>query len=177
MAVLPRPIFTTPFSNPFTPKRRTDHGPAPGTLFGFAMPNPAVLFLCTGNSARSQMAEAFLRRLAGDRFDVYSAGSDPKGVHPLTVHAMKEVNIDITEQRSKHLREYLGRLPIQYLIVVCAHAETACPATWPGVVRRLYWAFDDPAAATGSDDDRLVAFRKVRDEIEKRIKDWLDEVK
>lgn len=139
------------------------------------MQKPVVLFLCTGNSARSQMAEALLRKEAGERFDAYSAGTDPKGVNPLTVQVMKELEIDISNQRSKHLREYLGRLPVRILIVVCSEAEKSCPTIWPGALQRLYWRFDDPAAAEWADEEKLSKFREVRDAIHERIKHWLAE--
>lgn len=140
------------------------------------MHKPAVLFLCTGNSARSQMAEALLRKEGGERFDAYSAGTEPKGVHPLTVQVLKELGIDIATQRSKHLREYLGYLPVRILIVVCAEAEKSCPVTWPGALTRYFWRFDDPAAATGTEEEKLQKFREVRDAIHARIKSWLVEV-
>ncbi len=139
------------------------------------MHKPVVLFLCTGNSARSQMAEALLRHEAGELFDAHSAGTDPKGVNPLTVQVMKELGIDIAQQRSKHLREYLGRLPVRILVVVCSEAEKSCPTIWPGALQRLYWRFDDPAAAQGTDEEKLNKFREVRDAIQIRIKDWLAE--
>lgn len=135
-----------------------------------------VLFLCTGNSARSQMAEALLRNLGGDRFEAYSAGLEPKGIHPLTIEALKEVGIDISGQTSKHLKEYFGHKTFQYLITVCSHADQMCPTTWPGVMHRMHWPFDDPAAATGSREEQLAVFRKVRDEIAARIKAWLQDV-
>jgi arsenate reductase (thioredoxin) len=139
------------------------------------MNKPVVLFLCTGNSARSQMAEAFLRKYAGDRFEPHSAGTDPKGVHPLTVRVMKEVGVDLSTHRSKHLLEYLGRLPVRLLIIVCTEADKTCPRIWPGAVGRLVWEFDDPATWDGSDEERLAKFRAVRDQIEQKIKDWLAE--
>jgi arsenate reductase len=140
------------------------------------MSKPVVLFLCTGNSARSQMAEGFLRHEAGESFDVYSAGTEPKGVNPLAVRVMREVGIEIGGHRSKHLREYLGRLPVRYLIIVCSDADRACPASWPGVSQRLLWPFDDPAAAEGTEDEKLTAFRRVRDQIGTRIREWLREI-
>ena len=139
------------------------------------MHKPGVLFLCTGNSARSQMGEALLRKYGGDRFDVYSAGTDPKGVNPLTIKALAEIGIDAKEHRSKHLKEYLGKLPISYLIVVCGDADENCPRTWPGVHNRMFWPFDDPAAATGTEEDKLAEFRRVRDQIETKVKHWLAE--
>ena len=134
---------------------------------------PTVLFLCTGNSARSQMAEALLRKEAGDHFEAYSAGTDPKGINPLTVQVMKELDIDISAQRSKHLREYLGRLPVHILIIVCGDADQTCPTIWPGALSRYSWRFDDPAAAQGSAEEKLQTFRDVREQIHRKIKDWL----
>ena len=136
-----------------------------------------VLFLCTGNSARSQMAEALLRHHAGDRFDVYSAGLEPKGMSPFTVRVMEEIGIPLTGQYSKDVREYMGKLHFGYLITVCANAEERCPTTFPGVGQRLHWAFDDPAAVEGADEDKLAKFREVRDQIDHRIHDWLAEQK
>jgi arsenate reductase len=133
----------------------------------------AVLFLCTGNSARSQMAEALLRREAPDRFDVYSAGTDPQGINPLSVEALKEVGIEIGDQRSKHLSEYLGKIPVRYLIIVCDRADRECPTAWPGAFTRLAWPFEDPAACKGDHTERLAKFRAVRDQIHSKIKTWL----
>jgi arsenate reductase len=137
---------------------------------------PVVLFLCTGNSARSQMAEALLRHEAGDSFEVHSAGTDPKSVNPLTIKVMEEVGINMSAHRSKRLKEYLGRLPVRYLIVVCGEADRECPAIWPGVFQRFYWPFADPSAATGSVEEKTQFFRQVRDEIWEKIRSWLDEV-
>ena len=111
--------------------------------------------MCTGNSARSQMAEALLRHHAGDRFEVYSAGLEPKGIHPFTVQVMEEIGIPLTGQYSKDVREYMGKLHFGYLITVCANAEEKCPTTFPGVGQRLHWAFDDPAAFEGTDEEKL----------------------
>jgi arsenate reductase len=137
---------------------------------------PAVLCLCTGNSARSQMAEALLREYGGDHFEAHSAGTAPKGVHPLTVRVLGDIGIDIRGARSKDVREYLGRLPVRYLIVVCAEAERDCPTCWPGVLHRLFWRFDDPAAFAGDEGERLEKFREIRDQIADRIRAWLSEV-
>lgn len=139
------------------------------------MRTPKVLFLCTGNSARSQMGEGFLRHYAGEHFEVHSAGLDPKGVNPYTIRAMDEVGIDIRDQASTPLREYLGREAFRYLIVVCSHAEKNCPTIWPGQTERLYWPFDDPAAATGTDEAIMAVFRRVRDEIDEKVRAWLAE--
>lgn len=134
-----------------------------------------VLFLCTGNSARSQMAEALLRHYAGDKFEVYSAGLEPKGINPYTVRVMNEMGIDMSGHSSKGVREYMGKMHFGYLITVCANAEERCPTTFPGVGQRLHWAFDDPAAFEGSDEARLRKFREVRDLIDERIQGWLKE--
>src|SRR5687768_15691587 len=128
--------------------------------------HPNVLFLCTGNSARSQMAEALLQKHAGDKFNVYSAGTDPKGVNPLTIKVLREIGLPTDELRSKGVTEYLGRLAVHYLIIVCGDADKSCPTVWPGMMNRLFWPFDDPAAAHGSEEVRLEMFRRVRDEIE-----------
>ncbi len=138
------------------------------------MAKTRVLFLCTGNSARSQMAEAFLRKYAGDLYEVHSAGLEPKGVNPYTIRVMQEVGIDISGQRSKGVDEYLGKVLFQYLITVCDHADKNCPTVWPGVNTRMHWSFEDPAAFDGSEDERLAKFRQVRDQIEAKIKDWLN---
>jgi arsenate reductase len=132
-----------------------------------------ILFLCTGNSARSQMAEAFVRKYAGDHFNVFSAGLEPRGINPYTVRVMEEVGIDMGDHRSKGIKEYLGKEAFRYLITVCSNAEQNCPTVWPGVNERLYWPFDDPAAATGSEEEVLAVFRRVRDEIEAKVKAWL----
>jgi arsenate reductase len=135
-----------------------------------------VLFLCTGNSARSQMAEAFLRRAAGDRFEVHSAGLEPEGINPFTVRVMEEIGYDLSSQRAKDVTVYLGRQHFGYLITVCAHAEEHCPKTFLGVSERLHWPIDDPAAFVGSEADTLQAFRRARDEIAAYIKAWLAEL-
>ena len=135
-----------------------------------------VLFLCTGNSARSQMAEALLRHYAGDRFEVYSAGLEPKGINPFTVRVMEEIGILLTGQYSKDVPEYMGKLHFGYLITVCANAEERCPTTFPGVAQRMHWAFDNPAAVEGTDEDKLTKFRAVRDQIDRRIREWLGEL-
>lgn len=138
------------------------------------MSKTRVLFICTGNSARSQMAEAFLRTYGGDRYEPFSAGLEPRGVNPLTVRVMQERGIDITSQRSKGLAEYLGRQHFGVLVTVCDRAEQECPI-FPGVATRLHWSFADPAAAQGNEEQRLVRFREVRDQIEARVREWLRE--
>ena len=132
-----------------------------------------VLFLCTGNSARSQMAEAFLRKYAGDRFEVYSAGLEPKGINPYTERVMQEIGVDISGQYSKKVSEYIGKIHFGYLITVCADAEEKCPI-FPGVGQRLHWAFEDPAAFVGSEEETLQKFREVRNQIDRRVRTWLE---
>jgi arsenate reductase len=122
-----------------------------------------VLILCTGNSARSQMAEGLLRHLAGDRFEVYSAGTQPSSVRPEAVAVMKEVGIDISGNRSKHVDEFAGEA-FDYVLTVCDNAKESCPL-YPGHTTRLHESFEDPAAALGSEEERLAAFRRVRDKI------------
>jgi arsenate reductase len=131
------------------------------------MMKPKVLFLCTGNSARSQMAEGYLRQVAGDRYEVLSAGIRPKGLNPLAVEAMREVGIDISQQQSKDVREFLGTA-VQYVVTVCDNAKEHCPI-FPGTFKFLHWSFEDPAAAMGSHDQRLAVFRQVRDRIKAHI--------
>jgi|SRR6185369_12933071 len=134
-----------------------------------------VLFLCTGNSARSQMAEAFLRKYGEDIFEPHSAGLEPKGVNPLTVKVMNEVGIDISNQQSKSIDTYLGKVLFQYLITVCDDADQNCPVGIPGVETRMHWSFEDPARFEGNEEERLAKFREVRDLIEKKIKEWVAE--
>jgi len=138
------------------------------------MPN-RVLFLCTGNSARSQMAEAFLRKYAGDRFEAHSAGLEPKEVNPFTVQVMREKGIDISSQTSKGVDTYLGKVLFQHLITVCDDADKNCPTVWPGVNQRMHWSFEDPAAFEGTDGEKLAKFREIRDKIEQRLKAWLED--
>lgn len=128
-----------------------------------------VLFLCTGNTARSQMAEGFLRHLGDDRFEAFSAGFEPGEVNPLAVRAMAEVGVDISGQRSKNLSEFMGRMHFPFVITLCAKAERSCPVVFPGMGRRIHWDLDDPSAATGTETERMEAFRRVRDQIAGRI--------
>jgi arsenate reductase len=126
--------------------------------------SPLVLVLCTGNSCRSHLAEGILRAAVGDKLRVASAGSKPAGyVHPLAIQVMKEIGIDISQHQSKHLNEFLSQ-PVETVITVCGNADQACPI-FPGQVNRHHWGFDDPAQATGSDQEKLVVFRRVREEI------------
>lgn len=134
---------------------------------------PAVLILCTGNSCRSHLAEGLLRSLAGDLFEVHSAGSKPAGyVHPLAIRAMTECGIDISQHRSKHMNEFLDT-PIETVITVCGNADQACPV-FPGQVNRHHWPFDDPAHATGTEQEKLAVFRRVRDEIRRTLEAYVD---
>ena len=139
------------------------------------MDKQRVLFLCTGNSARSQIAEAFLRKYGSDRFEAHSAGLEPKGLNPFTVKVMREIGIDVSGQTSKGVETYLGKTLFQHLVTVCDDADKNCPTVWPGVSNRMHWSFQDPVAATGTDEEKLVKFREVRDLIEVRIKAWLSE--
>jgi arsenate reductase len=128
------------------------------------MNKPSVLILCTGNSCRSHLAEGILRHAAGDLFDVRSAGSKPAGyVHPKAIAVMKEIGIDISGHTSKHMNEFLQR-KIDTVITVCGNADQACPM-FPGQVNRYHWGFDDPAHATGAEEEVMAVFRRVRDQI------------
>lgn len=133
---------------------------------------PKVLFLCTHNSARSQMAEAFLRKHAGDRFEVFSAGLEPGEIHPYTRRVMEEARLNLEGQRSKGLEEYLGKAQFAYLITVCDRADEQCPV-FPGQGTRLHWSFEDPSAAAGSEEEKLAKFRMVREAIEAKILEWI----
>jgi arsenate reductase (thioredoxin) len=126
-----------------------------------------VLFLCTHNSARSQMAEGLLRHLAGDRFEAMSAGTEVTPVRPLAIRAMEEIGIDISKQESKSLERYLQE-PFDYVITVCDDANETCPF-FPGASTRLHWSFEDPSKAEGSEEERLETFRRVRDKINDRV--------
>jgi arsenate reductase (thioredoxin) len=130
-----------------------------------------VLILCTGNSARSQMAEGLLRHLAGDRFEVASAGVSPAHVRPEAVTAMREIGIDISHHRSKSVDEFSGQ-EFDYVITVCDNANEHCPV-FPGKTQRIHWSFDDPAAAQGDEHSRLAVFRRVRDEIQQQLQTLL----
>lgn len=128
------------------------------------MSKPTVLVLCTGNSCRSQMAEGILRASAGDLIEVVSAGSNPAGhLNVRAVETMKEIGIDITGHRSKHMSEFFNQ-PIHTVITVCGNADQACPM-FPSQARRYHWGFDDPAHAQGTEDEIMAAFRRVRDQM------------
>jgi arsenate reductase len=132
-----------------------------------------ILFLCTHNSARSQMAEGFLRSMARDQFEVASAGTEARDVNPLAVAAMREVGVDISGQTSKTLDRFMDQ-SWDHVVTVCDSANEACPI-FPRATSRLHWSFDDPSAARGSESERLAVFRRVRDEIQARIARWLRE--
>ncbi len=130
-----------------------------------------VLFLCTHNSARSQMAEGLLRFLGGDRFEVLSAGTEPGEVNPLAVRTMNEIGIDISEAASKHVDQFVGQ-DFDYVVTVCDRANETCPI-FPGDPKRIHWSFPDPSAATGSDEERIMAFRRVRGDLRGRLRTWI----
>ena len=135
------------------------------------MSKQRVLFLCTHNSARSQMAEGLLRSLAGDRFEAFSAGTEATHVRPLAIRAMRELDVDISAQESKTLDRYLGE-PFDAVITVCDQAAEACPI-FPGAKRRLHWSFPDPSKAQGTEEERLAVYRTVRDDIRQHIEQEL----
>ncbi len=126
-----------------------------------------VLFVCTHNSARSQMAEGWLRRLAGDRFESHSAGTEVTAVRPLAVRAMAEVGVDISGAESKTLERYIGQ-PWDYVVTVCDQAAESCPI-FPGGGRRLHWSLPDPSKAEGSEEERLDVYRQVRDRVRAEV--------
>ena len=136
------------------------------------MPNPIrVLFVCTGNSARSIMAETLLRQRGGEAFEVHSAGTDPRGINPLTLRVLGEAGLPVEGLRSKSVTEFLDE-PWDYVITVCDDANERCPFL-PGSVKRLHWSLEDPSRAPGDEDARLAAFRRIRGEIEARLSEWL----
>ncbi|HET9907057.1 MAG TPA: arsenate reductase ArsC [Anaerolineales bacterium] len=138
------------------------------------MQKPRVLFLCTGNSARSQMAEAFLRAYANDYFEVHSAGIEPKGyILPEVRSVMKEHGLDLSGQRSKDIREYLGQTHFAHVITVCADAEENCPTVFLNMGIHEHWGFDDPAKFQGNEAEKLEFTRNVRDQMDQHIQHWL----
>lgn len=147
-------------------RERVDAARAPGT-------RPRVLFLCSRNSARSQMAEAILRREAGDRFEVHSCGLRPAPIHPLTLRVIEEAGLDTSPLRSKDLGDFLGKMSIHHAIIVCEAANAHCPKLHPFALHLHDWPFPDPVEAGGTEEERLAAFRDVRDAIEERIVRWL----
>ena len=132
------------------------------------MKKKRVLILCTGNSARSQMAEGLLRHDAGDRFEVESAGTKPGQVRPEAIAAMREIGIDISSHRSKHVDEFQNQ-SFDYVLTVCDNAKETCPI-YPGQTNRIHQNFEDPAAVQGSDEERLTAFRRVRNQISEYLR-------
>ena len=134
-----------------------------------------VLFLCAGNSCRSQMAEGWLRHLAGDRYEAASAGTQPAGLNPGAVEVMRELGIDIAAHQSKHLNQFLG-VRFDHVITVCDRARETCPI-FPGASSMLHWSFDDPAAARGSDEERRAVFKRVRDEIAGQVRRFVSEAR
>jgi len=138
------------------------------------MAKPKVLIVCTGNAARSQMAEGLLRHDAGDRFEVFSAGIYPSYVRPLAIEAMRELGIDISGHRSKSVDEFTDQ-EIDYVITVCDHANEVCPA-FPAKTKRIHWSIADPVAMWGSEDAQLQAFRDARDDIRRRLQKWVTEI-
>lgn len=129
-----------------------------------------VLILCTGNSARSQMAEGLLRDMAGDRFEVMSAGVAPSHVRPEAIEVMREIGIDISGHRSKSVDAFTGQ-PFDYVITVCDNANQQCPM-FPGKSERIHWSIDDPAEITGNENEKLAAFRSARDELRTRLESF-----
>jgi arsenate reductase (thioredoxin) len=148
----------------------TVRGPADSGVALAAAPI-RVIFVCTGNSARSQMAEALLRRDGGSAFEVVSAGVSPRGVHPMTIRALADVGIDIRDARSKPVGEFLGQR-FDYVITVCDRARATCPV-FPGGNVTLHWGIDDPAEATGTDEERQAAFNRALKELSIRIHTFL----
>ena len=128
---------------------------------------PRILLLCTGNSARSQMAEGLLRRQVGNRYEVFSAGTKPTSVRPEAIEVMREIGIDISGHRSKSVEEFAGQ-EFAFVITVCDNAKESCPV-FPGRTQRVHWSFEDPAAAQGPTDQRLTAFRRIRNQLRERI--------
>jgi arsenate reductase len=137
------------------------------------MSRQRVLFLCMGNSSQSQMAEAFLRKYAGDIFEAHSAGLDPNGVNPFTLEVMDEVGINISNQRSKGIEIYYGKTFFHYVITVCDDADKNVPTAWLGIHARIHWSFEDPAKFVGTERERLAKFREIRNLIENKIRGWV----
>ena len=136
---------------------------------------PIVLFLCTRNSARSQMAEAWLRELANERYVAVSAGLEPSQIHPMTIQVMEEVGIPLDGHRPKPISEFLGRVPVRHIFVVCESAEKNCPRIWAFGGQLKLWLFEDPASQEGDEFTQLTKFRQVRDQVEQQIRTWLQE--
>lgn len=179
----------THFLHPARIQARADEcGPSQGALpynppdyllaekeYPVAINKAKIIFLCTGNSARSQMAEAFMKKYGNDVFEAHSAGLEPKGINPYTTRVMDEAGIDISEQQSKGVRQYLGHVNFGCVATVCNHAEDNCPTVFLTQGKHLHWSFEDPAAFEGTEEETLAKFRQIRDQIEARIKDFLNE--
>ncbi len=138
-------------------------------------PENTILVLCAQNSARSQMAEAFLRKHGGDRFVVHSAGLHPTDIHPFTHRTMAEVGLYLEGEHAKSVGDFLGKLIVHHVIIVRERTEPECPKLFPGAIRRHFWPFPDPASVEGEPERRLAAFRTVRDDIERRVLEWLSD--
>jgi arsenate reductase len=139
------------------------------------LPVPVVLFLCTANRARSQIAEAILRHEAPDRFDVRSAGLRPASIHPLAIRVLEEIGIDTSPLRSKSIEEFFRNARVSCAIIVCEDAEELCPRLFPFCGRVLHWPFEDPVTSGGTESEQLAEFREIRDQISRRIRKWLCE--
>ena len=139
------------------------------------MNKPKVLFICTHNSARSQMAEAFLNYKAGNRLEAFSAGLEPGIINPFTIQVMEEIGIDMSKHYSKGIDLFLGKVHFGYAITVCDRAKQNCPI-FPGMGVRLHWSFEDPAAFEGTESEKLVKFRQVRDQIVAKIEEWVEHI-
>ncbi|MFB3919491.1 MAG: arsenate reductase ArsC [Candidatus Velamenicoccus archaeovorus] len=138
------------------------------------MTKQKVLFVCVHNSARSQMAEAFLKQMAPDRFDVESAGLEPGKLNPIVVEVMKEAGVDISQNKTKSVFDFYKQgKQYDYVITVCDESQSGRCPVFPGIGRRLHWGFDDPAAFEGAYDEKLEKTRTIRDQIKQKIKDWL----
>ena len=138
------------------------------------MNKPKVLFVCTGNSARSQMAEALLRNYAGEHFEVYSAGLEPRGINPLTIQVMEEIGLDLSSHNSKDLYTFIGNTTFEYMITVCGRAEDSCPI-FPGMGTRLHWDIADPSKFVGIPAEKVAKFREARDRLDHKIRLWLSQ--
>jgi arsenate reductase len=134
-----------------------------------------VLFLCTRNTARSQIAEALLKKHAGDKFEAFSAGLDPIEIHPYTYQVLDEIGIDIHDQYPKATTDLMGRMFFDYVIAVCRSVEPRCPTVYPDTRNFQRWLFDDPVVFEGNDADKLRKFRQVRDQIDQRLQLWISE--
>jgi len=140
------------------------------------MNKPKFLFLCTGNSARSQMGEAFLRAYGGEHFEVFSAGLEPKvEILPVVRAVMSEIGLSLEGQFSKSVNEYLGKMTFAYTVTVCGSAEEKCPRVFLSMGKHLFWPFEDPAALTGSPEQVLAQARVIRDQMAEKIQAWLRE--